>query len=77
MMRRIRSGRSAILVDQAAETIDAFDRSGGVARRVEGDRRIEVDAPVGPGLVVVAHELDEDALKLMSADDEHPVSGSR
>jgi hypothetical protein len=71
--RRMLSGRSAILVDQGAESIDALDRSGGVARRLEGDRRVEVNATMRPGLVVVADELDEDPLKVNLAEDEHPV----
>src|SRR5579872_1560628 len=58
-----RSGRSAVLVDQTTEAIDTHDRSGGVTHPLKGDRRIEVDAPVGPGLVVMGHELHQHPLQ--------------
>jgi len=58
---------------QAAETVDALDRSGGVARRFKGDRRVEADTPMRPGRVVVIHELAQHPLEMMSAEDEHPV----
>jgi len=62
-------------VDQAAEAIDALDWSGGVARRLERDGYIEVDSPVGPGLVVVGDELGQHPFKMVMAEDEHPVVG--
>jgi len=60
-------------VDQTAEAIDALDRSGGVGRRFEGDRRVEADTAMGPGRVVVVHEHSEHPLQVVTSEDEHPV----
>ena len=37
-----------VLVNQTAEAVDALDRSGGVARLFQGDRRVKVDTPMRP-----------------------------
>jgi len=72
-----RSGRAAVLVDQPAENVDAFDacaRIGGrLGRSPPGDRNLEVDAAVGSGSVVVPEVGGEDALQVMTVPDQCPV----
>ncbi len=70
---RRRSGGSAALVDEAAETIDTLDRPRGVGVGDEWDECVDVCTAVGPSRVVVLHELVHDLLKVTAPGDEDPV----
>ena len=61
---RLGSGGEAVLVQQPAETVNALDNvpTFEPAEGQVGDRRFEVDAAVRAFLVVMGHELPQDAL---------------
>jgi hypothetical protein len=74
---QVLSGCTAILMDQAAEDVDAFDAAGnwqrGYRRGRGGHRNVEIDAAVGTGRVVVLEIPGEDTLEVLPAPDQCPV----
>jgi hypothetical protein len=69
------SSGDAVLVQKAAESIDAQDpcRASELLPREIGDGDFEADSTVGPRGVVVLDELGENALEVTFATDEQPV----
>src|SRR6266511_1308330 len=72
-----RSGCPAVLMDQAAKHVDAFDPAGsrqrGHCRRWRGYRGLKFDAAVRPAGVVVLDIPGEDPLKVLLVPDQCPV----
>jgi hypothetical protein len=67
--------RLVILVDQAPKDVSAFHVGGESrdARGVRGDGHCKIDALVRALLVVVAHVLEKDTLRVPAADEQEPI----
>src|ERR1700730_14779905 len=70
---RCRSGRPAIVVDEGAEAIDSFNFPGGVGGALEGDRPVQLDAPMATRPVVVLHEVGQHELQMVATEEGCPV----
>ena len=70
-----RSGGEPVLVEKAAEPVNSLYAVSALERphRQEGYRLFEVDGAVRAFLVVMGHELAEDALGMSFTADENPV----
>src|SRR4029453_13188669 len=66
------SGGAAVLVNESAQNVQAFDVAVGVDL-VAWDRHVEVDASVGAGRVVVRQVRGEDPVQVAVVADQDPV----
>jgi hypothetical protein len=61
-----RSGRSPVVVDESAEAIDSFDRSGQIDNRDHWDWRAQAASSMGTGLTEIFSQLDHYSLQVAS-----------